>query len=111
MLQVTAAIYDWWNFTIQLNSNHYSMFLWSHKPERNINKAENESTQKKYKSFSKTEKKKVLLSVCSNINFQVYDSTRNSWQGKWTWLGAKTKLGWEHSEARTEQWEVLSPIS
>lgn len=64
MLQVTAAIYNWWNFTIQLNSNHYGMFLWSHKPERSI-KAKNESNQKKYKSFSKTEKKKMSYFQCA----------------------------------------------
>lgn len=27
MLKVTAAVYDWRNFKIQLNSNHYGMFL------------------------------------------------------------------------------------
>lgn len=65
---------------------------------RRINKAENRSTQKKYKSFSKIEKKKkgkknVLLSVSSNINFPVHDSARNSWQGERTWLGAEIKTG------------------
>lgn len=34
-------------------------------PERSINKAENESNQKKYKSFSKTEKKKMSYFQCA----------------------------------------------
>lgn len=52
--------------------------------------------RKNLKAFLKLKKKReknVLLSVSSNINFQVHDSARNSWQGERTWLGAEIKTG------------------
>lgn len=51
--------------------------------------------RKNIKAFLKLKKKgkNVLLSVRSNINSQVHDSARNSWQGERTWLGAEIKTG------------------
>lgn len=90
MLKVTAAVYDWRNFKIQLNSNHYGMFLGE------LIKLRIGVPRKNIKAFLKLKKKKgknVLLSVSSNINFPVHDSARNSWQGERTWLGAEIKTG------------------
>lgn len=89
MLKVTAAIYDCWNSKIQLNSNHYGMFLGE------LIKLRIGVPRKNIKAFLKLKKSEenVLLSVSSNINFQVHDSARNSWQGERTWLGAGIKTG------------------
>lgn len=56
MLKVTAAVYDWRNFKIQLNSNHYGMFLGE------LIKLRIGVPRKNIKAFLKLKKKKEKMS-------------------------------------------------